>query len=136
MYIGNVLLLVMNLPLAGLFAQLLKVPYRWLYPPILALCIAGAFSQSNSIEDCWLLVGFGVLGWMMKRYDWPAAPMVLGLVLGPLLENALRQSLTLSHGSSLIFLSRPISAVLLVSAIGIVLVPFALQQMRGRHLPA
>jgi putative tricarboxylic transport membrane protein len=72
----------------------------------------------------------------MKRYDWPAAPMVLGLVLGPLLENTLRQSLTLSHGSSLIFLSRPISAVLLVSAIGIVLVPLALQQMRGRRLPA
>jgi putative tricarboxylic transport membrane protein len=136
MYIGNVLLLVMNLPLAGLFAQLLKVPYRWLYPPILALCSAGVFSQSNSIEDCWLLVGFGVLGWMMKRYDWPAAPMVLGLVLGPLLENTLRQSLTLSHGSSLIFLSRPISAVLLVSAFSIVLVPLALQQMRGRRLPA
>ena len=131
MYIGNVLLLVMNLPLAGLFAQLLKVPYRWLYPPILALCIAGVFSQSNSIEDCWLLVGFGVLGWIMKRYDWPAAPMVLGLVLGPLLENALRQSLTLSHGSSLIFLSRPISAVLLVSAIGIVLVPFACKYFIG-----
>jgi putative tricarboxylic transport membrane protein len=136
MYIGNILLLVMNLPLAGFFAQLLRVPYPWLYPPILALCVAGVFSQSNSIEDCWLLVGFGVLGWMMKRYDWPAAPMVLGLVLGPLLENTLRQSLTLSHGSSLIFLSRPISALLLLMAIVIVLVPCALQLMRGRRLPA
>ena len=106
MYIGNVILLIMNLPLAGLFAQLLKVPYRWLYPPILALCLAGVFSQANSIEDCWLLIGFGALGWLMKRYDWPAAPMVLGLVLGPLFETSLRQSLTLSHGSSLIFLSR------------------------------
>ena len=74
-------------------------PYRWLYPPILALCIAGVYSQANSVEDCWLLVGFGVLGWLMKRYDWSTAPMILGLVLGPLFETALRQSLTLSHGS-------------------------------------
>ncbi|HSA69359.1 MAG TPA: tripartite tricarboxylate transporter permease [Burkholderiales bacterium] len=116
MYIGNVILLILNLPLAGLFARLLKVPYRWLYPPILALCIAGVYSQANSVEDCWLLAGLGALGWLMKRYDWPAAPMVLGLVLGPLFETALRQSLTLSHGSGAIFLTRPISATLLALA--------------------
>ena len=116
MYIGNVILLILNLPLAGLFARLLKVPYRWLYPPILALCIAGVYSQANSVEDCWLLAAFGALGWLMKRYDWPAAPMVLGLVLGPLFETALRQSLTLSHGSGAIFLTRPISATLLALA--------------------
>ena len=116
MYIGNVILLILNLPLAGLFARLLKVPYRWLYPPILALCIAGVYSQANSVEDCWLLAAFGALGWLMKRYDWPAAPMVLGLVLGPLFETALRQSLTLSHGSGAIFLTRPISVTLLALA--------------------
>jgi len=117
MYIGNVILLVLNLPLAGLFAKLLKVPYRWLYPPILALCIAGVYSQSNSVEDCWLLVGFGLLGWLMKRYDWSMAPMVLGLVLGPLFETALRQSLTISHGSGAIFVTRPISGALLALAL-------------------
>ena len=117
MYIGNVILLILNLPLAGLFAKLLKVPYKWLYPPILALCIAGVYSQSNSVEDCWLLAGFGALGWLMKRYDWPAAPMILGLVLGPLFETALRQSLTLSHGSPAIFVTRPISALLLALAL-------------------
>ena len=117
MYIGNVILLILNLPLAGLFARLLKVPYRWLYPPILALCIAGVYSQANSVEDCWLLVAFGALGWLMKRYDWPAAPMVLGLVLGPLFETALRQSLTLSHGSGAIFVTRPLSATLLALAL-------------------
>ena len=117
MYIGNVILLVMNLPLAGLFAKLLKVPYRWLYPPILALCIAGVYSQSNSVEDCWLLAGFGLLGWLMKRYDWSMAPMVLGLVLGPLFETALRQSLTISHGSGAIFVTRPISGALLALAL-------------------
>jgi len=123
MYIGNLILLVMNLPLAGLFAQLLKVPYRWLYPPILALCIAGVYSQANSVEDCWLLVAFGALGWLMKRFDWPAAPMVLGLVLGPLFESALRQSLTISHGSFAIFVTRPISALLLGLALVAVTAP-------------
>jgi putative tricarboxylic transport membrane protein len=123
MYIGNVILLIMNLPLAGLFAQLLKVPYRWLYPPILALCVAGVYSQANSIEDVWLLFGFGVVGYAMKRYDWPAAPLVLGLVLGPIFENSLRQSLTLSHGSASIFFTRPIAAILLTVTFLVVLFP-------------
>ncbi|HEX2554488.1 MAG TPA: tripartite tricarboxylate transporter permease [Microvirga sp.] len=123
MYIGNVILLIMNLPLAGLFAQLLKVPYRWLYPPILALCIAGVYSQANSVEDVWLLVGLGVLGFAMRRYDWPAAPLVLGLVLGPIFENSLRQSLGLSHGSASIFVTRPIAAVLLIVTAALVLYP-------------
>jgi len=123
MYIGNVILLVLNLPLAGLFARLLKIPYRWLYPPILALCIAGVYSQANSLEDCGLLVGFGILGWLMKRYDWSMAPMILGLVLGPIFESALRQSLTLSHGSAAIFFTRPISAALLAFALVAVFAP-------------
>ena len=132
MYIGNVLLLIMNLPLAGMFAQLLKVPYKWLYPPILALCIAGVYSQSNSLEDCWLLVAFGALGWLMKRYDWPMAPMILGLVLGPLFETALRQSLTLSHGSGMIFLTRPISAVLLACALAAIVLPIVALLLQRR----
>jgi putative tricarboxylic transport membrane protein len=132
MYIGNVILLILNLPLAGLFARLLKVPYRWLYPPILALCIAGVYSQANSVEDCWLLAAFGALGWLMKRYDWPAAPMVLGLVLGPLFETALRQSLTLSHGSGAIFLTRPISATLLALALLAVTAPLWLRFVRAK----
>jgi putative tricarboxylic transport membrane protein len=133
MLIGNVILLILNLPLAGLFARLVAVPYSWLYPPIVALCIAGVFSQSNSIEDCWLLVGFGVLGWLMKRHDWPMAPMILGLVLSPLLETALRQSMTLSHGSLGIFVTRPISAALLAAAALAVLVPILLAlRARGR----
>jgi putative tricarboxylic transport membrane protein len=132
MYIGNVILLILNLPLAGLFARLLKVPYRWLYPPILALCIAGVYSQANSVEDCWLLAAFGALGWLMKRYDWPAAPMVLGLVLGPLFETALRQSLTISHGSGAIFVTRPLSATLLALALVAVTAPLWTRFMRAK----
>jgi putative tricarboxylic transport membrane protein len=134
MYIGNAILLVMNLPLAGLFAQLLRVPYSWLYPPILALCVAGVYSQANSIEDVWMLVGFGALGWAMMRYDWPAAPMILGLVLGTIFENSLRQSMTLSHGSVGIFFTRPISATLLACALIAVMAPLAMR-IYGRRLP-
>jgi putative tricarboxylic transport membrane protein len=123
MLIGNLLLLIMNLPLAGMFARLLKVPYSWLYPAILALCIAGVYSQANSTEDAWLLVGFGALGWLMKRYDWPMPPMILGLVLSPLFETSLRQSLTLSLGDPTIFVARPLSAALLACAALALLVP-------------
>jgi len=133
MLIGNFLLLIMNLPLAGLFARLLKISYSWLYPPILALCITGVFSQANSMEDCWLLIGFGALGWLMKRYDWPAAPMVLGLVLGPMFENALRQSLTISHGSGFIFVTRPISGTLLAVAALAILVPMLSRLLQHRR---
>ncbi len=134
MYIGNVMLLVMNLPLAGLFAQLLRVPYAWLYPPILALCVAGVYSQASSIEDVWMLIAFGALGWAMMRYDWPAAPLILGLVLGTIFENSLRQSMTLSHGSVDIFFKRPISAFLLACAFLAVTAPWLLKIAKRQGL--
>ncbi len=114
MYVGNVILLVLNLPLAGVFATLLRVRYTLLYPVILALCIAGVYSQANSADDLWVMSAFGVVGYLMKKYDFPIAPLVLGLVLEPMLETALRQSMTLSHGSLAIFVTRPISAALIV----------------------
>ncbi|MCA3182209.1 MAG: tripartite tricarboxylate transporter permease, partial [Cupriavidus sp.] len=137
MYIGNVMLLVMNLPLAGLFAKLLRVPYPYLYPPILALCVAGVYSQANSIQDVWMLLGFGVLGWLMMRYDWPAAPMILGLVLGVIFENSLRQSMTLSHGSLTIFFTRPVSAFLLACSLLAITAPLIIKLMQSRkQVPA
>jgi putative tricarboxylic transport membrane protein len=118
MFIGNLILLVMNLPLVGLFAKLLKVPYAVLYPVILALCIAGVYSQSNSETDLWLAASFGVLGYFMRKYDYPAAPLILGLVLEPMFENSLRQMMTLSHGSLMPLFERPIAlSILLVLAI-------------------
>ena len=137
MYIGNVMLLVMNLPLAGLFAKLLRVPYPYLYPPILALCVAGVYSQANSIQDVWMLLGFGILGWLMMRYDWPAAPMILGLVLGVIFENSLRQSMTLSHGSLTIFFTRPVSAFLLACSLLAIAAPLIIKLMQSRkQVPA
>jgi putative tricarboxylic transport membrane protein len=132
MLIGNLILLVMNLPLAGMFARLLRVRYCWIYPPILAICLTGVISHANNVQDAWLMLGFGVLGWLMKRYNWSAAPMILGLVLGPMFENALRQSLTLSHGSPAIFVTRPISALLLALALVAVTAPLWTRFFRAK----
>ena len=136
MYIGNIMLLVLNLPLAPLFAVLLRVPYAVLYPVILALCVVGVYSQSNSVDDLWLMVFFGLLGYFMKRYDFPAAPLILGLVLEPLFENALRQSLSLSHGSPAIFFTRPISATLLALTAAAILLPQAIRLFRAQRIAA
>lgn len=110
MYVGNAMLLVLNLPLIGLWIQLLKVPYKILFPLILFFCLIGAYSVNNRAFDMGIMVAFGVLGYLIKRYNFEAAPMVLAYVLGPMLETSLRQSLLLSKGSFLIFLTRPIAA--------------------------
>lgn len=125
MFVGNALLLLLNLPFVGVFARLLRAPYALLYPMILALCIAGVFSQSNSMSDLWLAACFGVFGYFMKRYDFPAAPLVLGLVLEPLFENALRQMMTLSHGSLAPLVTRPIALTLMLITAALVLLPLA-----------
>ena len=117
MYVGNVLLLILNVPLIGLFVGLLKVPERILAPLIILFCLIGAYSVSNNTVDVLIMVIFGMVGYLMRRFDYEGAPLVLGLVLGPQLETALRQSLRLSSGGSpLIFLSHPISAALLALA--------------------
>jgi len=116
MYLGNIMLLVLNLPLIGLWVQLLRVPYSLLFPLILFICLIGAYVINNSAVDVAIMFIFGVLGYFMRKFDYEPAPMVLAYVLTPLLENALRQSLILSDGSFAIFMSRPISAGCLIIA--------------------
>ncbi|HXZ35701.1 MAG TPA: tripartite tricarboxylate transporter permease [Thermodesulfobacteriota bacterium] len=116
MYLGNIMLLVLNLPLIGLWVQLLRVPYSLLFPLILFICLIGAYVINNSAVDVAIMFIFGVLGYFMRKFDYEPAPMVLAYVLTPLLENALRQSLILSDGSFAIFMSRPISAGCLITA--------------------
>jgi putative tricarboxylic transport membrane protein len=130
MYVGNAILLALNLPLAGMFATLLRVRYTLLYPVILALCVAGVYSQANSADDLWVMSAFGFVGYFMKKYGFPVAPLVLGLVLEPMLETALRQSMTLSHGSLAIFVTRPISAALIVVTLLVVLAPLIARLFR------
>ena len=110
MYVGNVMLLVLNLPLIGLWVQVLKVPYKILFPLILLFCLIGSYSINNSTFDVAVMLGFGVVGYLMRKYQFEGAPMVLAFVLGPMLERSLRQSLLLSDGSFSVFFVRPISA--------------------------
>jgi putative tricarboxylic transport membrane protein len=123
MYIGNVLLLVLNIPLIPLFAQILRLPADVLYPLIFGISIVGVYSVSGSLFDVWLLAGFGLLGYGMRKLDFPAAPLILGLVLGDSMERALRQSLMMSQGDPAILVARPISAVILGLAAIVLLVP-------------
>jgi putative tricarboxylic transport membrane protein len=114
MYLGNAMLLVLNLPLIGVWVRILKVPYPILFPLILLFCLVGSYSLSNSIVEVLIMILFGVIGYFFKKFEYEPAPLVLALVLGPMLEAALRRSLLLSAGDPLIFLTRPISAVLMV----------------------
>ena len=123
MYIGNIMLLVLNMPLIGIWVQVLKVPYKLLFPLILMFCIVGVFSSGSAVFDVFVMTVFGVLGYLMRKFGYEAAPLVLAFVLGPLLENNLRKSLILSRGDFWIFLERPISLTCLSIAALILIAP-------------
>jgi putative tricarboxylic transport membrane protein len=114
MYIGNIMLLILNLPMIGLWVRLLMVPYSVLFPIILFVALTGAFVINGSILDLYLMLGFGVLGYLMRKFDYEPAPLILAFVLAPILEISLRQSLIISGGDISIFFVRPISLTLLV----------------------
>jgi len=123
MYVGNVMLLILNLPLIGLWVGLLKVPYQLLFPFILLFCLIGSYSVSNNVGDGIVMWVFGILGYLMKKFDYEGAPLILAMVIGPMMEETLRQSLILSAGSFAIFVSRPISAGFLVAAVVLLMLP-------------
>jgi putative tricarboxylic transport membrane protein len=125
MYIGNVALVIMNLPLIPVFASILRLPYYVLYPTIIVLSIVGVFSVNRRMFDVWIVLIFGVLGYIMRKVDVPAAPLVLAFVLGPLAERALRQSLTMSDGSVMIFFRSPLSIAFLIGTVLMVASPFS-----------
>lgn len=116
MYVGNLMLLVLNLPLVGVFASCLRIPRPYLLSSVLVLTIVGAYSVNNAFADVWILLAFGVLGYLMRLVEFDPAPLVLALVLGPMLETSFRQSLIMARGDALIFVQRPLSAMFLVLA--------------------
>lgn len=133
MYVGNVVLLILNLPMVGLFVNLLRIPYAYLYPCILAFCILGTYSVANSMIDVWIMLIMGGIGYVLRKFQYDLAPIALGLVLAPMLELSLRQSLAMSAGDYGIFLERPIATTMF--ALGLVLFLFALKPVifrRGR----
>ncbi len=123
MYIGNLMLLVLNLPLIGVWVKILKVPYPVLFPLILLFCLIGAYSLNNNPAEIGLMLIFGVLGYLMKKFKYDGAPLVLAMVLGPLMDNSLRQSLLMSSGSGTIFFTRPICLIILGTVAVILLLP-------------
>jgi putative tricarboxylic transport membrane protein len=131
MWIGNLMLVIINLPLAGIWASLLRVPYRLLFPAIILFCCIGAYASSNSVFSVWLMLGWGALGYFFNKIGVQPAPMVLGFVLGPLLEENFRRAMLLSGGDPAVFIQRPISAALLgVAAILLVVLIFPTIRMK------
>jgi putative tricarboxylic transport membrane protein len=132
MYIGNVVLLLLNLPLVPIFAQILRVPVYILFPVILGISLVGAYGVSGNLFDIGLLAGFGLLGYLMRKLDYPSAPLILGFVLGDAMERALRQSLMMSQGDLTILVERPLAASMLVIAALILLTPLFARLNRWR----
>jgi putative tricarboxylic transport membrane protein len=119
MYVGNLVLLALNLPLVGVFVNVLRIPYSYLYPLIIMFCIIGVYEVNNSIVDVWIMLIMGVVGYLLRKFDFDPAPLVLGLVITPIFELSLRQSLVMSSGDWLIFFQRPIAATLFALAAGL-----------------
>jgi putative tricarboxylic transport membrane protein len=130
MYIGNVMLLVLNLPLIGIWVKLLKVPYNILFPLILLFCFLGVYSLNNNIYEILIMIIFGVFGYLIRKFGFEGAPFLLAMVLGPMMEIAFRQSLI--YGDSLIFFKRPISAILLFIALFLLITPLFSKITRKR----
>jgi len=117
MYIGNAMLLILNLPLIGIWVQVLRVPYGILFPLIMLFCLIGAYTMKNNVSDMFIMIIFGIVGYLMRKYKYDAPPLVLALVLGPMMEESVRKSLLMSGGSPFIFFEHPISAIILLIAI-------------------
>jgi putative tricarboxylic transport membrane protein len=133
MYLGNAMLLVLNLPLIPIWIKVLKVPYTILFPLILVFCLIGVYSLNFSQVEITLMIGFGVLGYLMKKYKFEMPPLVLALVLGPMIESNLRLSLLMSQGDPTTFLRRPLSAVFMIISIVLIVLSMvpSLQKRRA-----
>jgi len=112
-FVGNALLLILNLPLVGLWAKLLKIPFSYLCTGVLIFCVIGAYGLKQSLFDVWVMLGFGIIGYLLRKLDFPIAPAILALILGPMMERSLRTTLEMSGGSFAIFLDRPVALALL-----------------------
>src|SRR5205814_10517027 len=131
MYVGNVMLLALNLPLVGIFVNVLRLPYAYLYPLVIMFCIIGVYEVSHSIVDVWIMLIMGIIGYGLRKFGLDPAPLVLGLVIAPTFEMSLRQSLIMSNGNWTIFFQRPISVVLLAGcAVLLALAALALARKR------
>jgi putative tricarboxylic transport membrane protein len=121
MYVGNLMLLALNLPLVGMFVNVLRIPYAYLYPLIIMFCIIGVYEVNHSTIDVWIMLAMGIVGYLLRKFDFDPAPLVLGLVIAPTFELSLRQSLIMSNGHWTIFFERPIAGALLAVSVTLLL---------------
>jgi putative tricarboxylic transport membrane protein len=131
-YVGNMMLLFLNLPLVGIFASIVRVPSKYLMPFVLVLCILGTYGDNTNLFDVWVMLGAGVVGYLMRKSDYEPAPLVVGLVLGPVMERSLRQTLIISQGDISGLWESPISAILLLSALVAAVTPIVLPYLKTR----
>jgi putative tricarboxylic transport membrane protein len=135
LYIGNVMLLVLNLPLIRLWVKILEIPRPLLYSGILVFATLGVYSASNSVVDVLIMYAIGVLGFFLRRFDFPVGPVVLGVILGPLLETQFRRAVQISQGDLSVFVTRPLSAIILLAAVAAIALPYLprlVARVRGR----
>jgi len=136
MYVGNLMLLALNLPLVGLFVNLLRIPYAYLYPLIIMFCVIGVYEVNHSIVDVWIMLIMGGIGYLLKKFSFDPAPLVLGVVIAPIFEMSLRQALIMSDGTWMIFVQRPVAAVLLAISAALLVVSAATYFARRRDWKA
>jgi putative tricarboxylic transport membrane protein len=128
-FVGNALLLILNLPLVGLWAKLLKIPFSYMCAGVLIFCVIGAYGLKQSLFDVWVMLGFGIIGYLLRKLDFPIAPAILALILGPMMEKSLRTTLEISGGSFAIFLDRPLALALL--AVPVIVIGFLVFKPRS-----
>ena len=135
MWLGNLMLLVLNLPMVGIWIKLLTIPYRYLFPAILVFCCIGVYSVNNSAFDVALAAGFGLLGYAFSLMRCQPMPLIVGFILGPVLEQSLRRALLLSRGDVSVFVTRPISLTLLILAASLLIfAAISMRRMRGQPI--
>ena len=132
LYIANLVALLINLAFIPLFVRILTLPFTILAPTIYILCVVGGYAPTQTMHDVWLMFLFGVVGYFMRKLNYPVAPAVLAIVLGPLAERSLRQSLLASQGDPIIFIERPISATCMFLALVLIALPLARRLLRRR----
>ena len=133
MYVGNVMLLILNLPLIGLWVRVLKIPYAILFPLIFLFCLIGVYSLNSNVAEIFIMVGFGIVGFLLRKAGFEGAPFLLAMVLGPIMESSLRQSLIISHGSFGIFFTRPISGALMLLSCASLIMPLIRACKKGNE---
>jgi len=130
MYLGNIMLVILNLPLIGIWVRILKIPYSLLFPLIILFCLIGVYSLNNNVYEILIMILFGFLGYILRKMEYPLAPFLLAMVLGPMMETSFRQSMAIGQGNPAIFFQRTFSTVLLISVFIVLLISFLLSLKR------